>query len=557
MAAVEAIDGEALRRWLQLAAAALGETRAAIDALNVFPVPDADTGTNLHLTLLSAAAAVQAMPPRADPAQIWRAAADGAMLGACGNSGTIISQLLRGLSEVCGPASPCDGTVFARALDHAAALARAAVSRPAEGTVLTVAAAAALAARLARERRDQLTAVLSAAAAGARQALARTTGQLDVLTAHGVVDAGAAGFCVLLDALTAAVTGVVPPAYEVPRPDPTAPAAGNAGLPASGGTAPAGHGYEVTYLLSAPAAQVDELRERLDALGDSLVIVGGEQLWHVHVHVPDAGAAIEAGLAAGLPHRITVSYLGAMAEPGAHRAVVITADDGLGRLLGEAGALTVGRDGGPLPSVAAVVMAFRQAGGQVIAVPTDDRAAAVARSAAAALAGAWPAGTAAEAVSAEAVPAGAVPAGASGQIRVLDLRCPVQAIAAVAVHDPQRNFLADAQAMAGAAAAMRCGSVSPAGAACSSAAAADGHPLVVGQIAGQAVAEGADQAAVAVAVAGRLLADGGELVTLLAGQRAEPGLAERVAAGLRRARPELEIECHGGGAADFLLIGVE
>jgi DAK2 domain len=113
----------------RLAADALGQTRAAIDALNVYPVPDADTGTNLYRTLLSAAQAVDELPPAAAPAEVWHAAAAGAMLGACGNSGIILSQLLRGLADVCGPAAPCDGAVVARALGHAAGLARAAVSR--------------------------------------------------------------------------------------------------------------------------------------------------------------------------------------------------------------------------------------------------------------------------------------------------------------------------------------------------------------------------------------------------------------------------------------------
>src|SRR5215472_6041960 len=179
----EVMDGEAVRRWCRLSTDALARARAAIDALNVFPVPDADTGTNMHITLMAAADAVDALPAGATSAEVWQAAARGALLGACGNSGIIVSQLLRGLADVCAPAARCDGAVVARALAHAAASARAAVSRPAEGTVLTVADAA------------------------ARAALAGTREQLDVLAACGVVDAGAAGLCVLLDSLAAIVTG--------------------------------------------------------------------------------------------------------------------------------------------------------------------------------------------------------------------------------------------------------------------------------------------------------------------------------------------------------------
>ena len=328
--AAEVMDGEAVRHWCRLSAEALAQARAAIDALNVFPVPDADTGTNMHITIMAAAEAVDSLPAGAASAEVWQAAARGVLLGACGNSGIIVSQLLRGLADVCGPESRCDGEVVARALAHAAASARAAVSRPAEGTVLTVAdAAAQAAARTAGSEprawggeTGTLAAVVTAAAAAAREALAGTREQLDVLAASGVVDAGAAGLCVLLDALAATVTGSAAEAFSVPL---------ATGLLATGlltagpatasrpegsprvGTAAAGasYGYEVTYLLEAAQEPVGLLRERLDALGDSLVIVGGEGLWNVHVHVADAGAAIEQGLLAGRPRRITVTWLGA------------------------------------------------------------------------------------------------------------------------------------------------------------------------------------------------------------------------------------------------------
>lgn len=165
--AVEVMDGEIVRRWFSLAADALGQARSAIDALNVFPVPDADTGTNLYRTMVCAAEAIAELPPQAEPSDVWRAAVSGALLGACGNSGIIVSQLLRGLADTCAPASPCDGQVVAMALMNAAALARAAVHRLAEGTLLTVADAAAQATRGV----TSLTEVTRVAAVGARLAL--------------------------------------------------------------------------------------------------------------------------------------------------------------------------------------------------------------------------------------------------------------------------------------------------------------------------------------------------------------------------------------------------
>ena len=520
--AAEVLDGETVKRWCRLSVDALGQARAAIDALNVFPVPDADTGTNLHITLMSAAEAVESLPPGAGAAEVWHAAARGALLGACGNSGIIVSQLLRGLADVCAPEPRCDGAVVARALAHAAASARAAVSRPAEGTVLTVADAAALAGTGVTGDRATLAAVVTAAATAAREALARTRDQLDVLAASGVVDAGAAGLCVLLDALAAAITGARPDVFAVPAAAAPLPSAG----PASGD-----FGYEVTYLLEAPQEAVGVLRERLDSLGDSLVVVGGEDLWNVHVHVADAGAAIEAGLSAGRPRRITVTWLAASAAhggPGAAPAargygvVAVAASDGLAALLCGAGARVLRQQDRSAPAVPALIETVRQAGAQVAFIPDTDHAAGLARAAAARL-------------------------GADGiEVSVITARSPLQGLAALAVHDPGRSFAADVGAMNRAAAGMRCGSVIGPG--------PDGG--FTGLDGEEVRMIAAAQGEVAAALAAMLLSRGGELMTLMEGAGAEPGLARLVADRIGQDFPAAEVVCYDGGPVP-LLIGVE
>jgi len=570
----EVLDSETVRRWCLLSVDALAQTRAAIDALNVFPVPDADTGTNLHITLISAAEAVGSLPPGAGPAEVWQAAARGALLGACGNSGIIVSQILRGLAEVCAAESRCDGAVVARALTHAAASARAAVSRPAEGTVLTVADAAALAGTDAvgrgipdsggggsgRGPAATLCAVVTAAATAAREALARTREQLDVLAAGGVVDAGAAGLCVLLDALRAAITGVRPEAFEVPasaprpsaepsgeRPSPAEPAAGalSAAEPSGGGGArsspgppraisaahaAASFGYEVTYLLEAPPEPVRVLRERLDWLGDSLVIVGGEALWHVHVHVADAGAAIEEGLRAGRPRRITVTWLGtadggqgpAAVADGVSGVVAVADSDGIASLLRAGGARVLTQQDGTGPAVPALIQAIRQAGVHVAVIPNADRVASLARAAAARL------------------------ADDGIDVSVIAARSALQGIAALAVHDPRRSFTADVAAMSRAAAGVRCASVI--------------GPVPGGGFAGlygdEQRVSGGSQGDVAAALAAMLLTGGGELLTLMEGAGARPGLARLVADQVGRDRPQLQVVCYAGGPVP-LLVGVE
>ena len=526
--AAEVLDGETVRRWCRLSVDALARARAAIDALNVFPVPDADTGTNLHLTLMAADEAVEPLPPAAGPDEVWPALARGALLGACGNSGIIVSQLLRGLADVCAAEPRCDGAVLARALTHAAATARAAVSRPAEGTVLTVADAAARGAARAvgvdgsdgnggTGGSGGLAAAVTAAVGSAREALAGTREQLDVLAARGVVDAGAAGLCVILDALAAVVTGDRSGAFEVPAPRPAPAAAAGAPAPRE----PASSGYEVTYLLEASAGPVRELRERLDSLGDSLVIVGGEGLWNVHVHVADAGAAIEEGLRAGRPRRITVTWLGP--APAGSRGVVAVADsDGPASLLRAAGAHVLRQRDGAGPAVPALIETIRQAGAHVAVIPNADRVAGLARAAADRL-------------------------GDEGiEVSVIPARSALQGIAAVAVHDPGRSFEADVAAMSRAAAGVRYGSVTGPGR----------RGGFTGRDGEEVTVTGADQGDVAAALAAGLLSRGGELVTLMEGAGAEPGLARRVADRIGQASPELEVVCYDGGPVP-LLIGVE
>ncbi|HKB29572.1 MAG TPA: DAK2 domain-containing protein, partial [Streptosporangiaceae bacterium] len=204
MPALEFLDGAAVRRWCGVAAEALGAVRDQLNALNVFPVADADTGTNLHLTMLAAVRALDELPAAAGPNEVWHALAHGVLLGAQGNSGVIVSQFLRGLADVCAPAAPCDGIAIQQALAHAARLSYAAVGEPVEGTVLTVASAGAASAAVAG---PSLLAVARAAAQGAALELARSTAKLEVLARAGVVDAGGAGLCVLLDALAAVVSG--------------------------------------------------------------------------------------------------------------------------------------------------------------------------------------------------------------------------------------------------------------------------------------------------------------------------------------------------------------
>ena len=311
---LQVLDASAVRHWCAAGKDALAAARAEIDDLNVYPVPDGDTGTNLLMTMQAADDAVREAP--ADMAGTVAAMARGALLGARGNSGVILSQLLKGLAEVLGAAETGTAADLRRALSRAAELAYAAVANPVEGTVLTVARECAEAVAGLEE---DLAAVVSAARQAAAGSLARTPELLPQLRAAGVVDAGGRGLCVLLEALERVVTGTTTPlvpSLVVPRERTAVAVAREEGSEE--------YAYEVQFLLrDADEAAVDALKASLSELGDSLVVVGGADVWNVHVHVNDVGAAVEAGVEAGRPfahHRHPLRGPGRGAGRGAARA---------------------------------------------------------------------------------------------------------------------------------------------------------------------------------------------------------------------------------------------
>ncbi|MEU8706709.1 DAK2 domain-containing protein [Streptomyces sp. NPDC048565] len=533
------LDAVAVRTWCSLALEALGRERAAIDAINVYPVADGDTGTNLYLTVESAAAAVEAVfaahetgttvPAHADAV---RAMAHGALIGARGNSGTILAQLLRGMAAALSDSG--DAPHLRTALAEAAAAARLAVAHPVEGTVLTVATAAAEAAG-ATDEGASLGAVADAAYEGARAALAATPGQLAVLGRAGVVDAGGQGLVTVLGALLEAVGGRVPERVVRPAPDV---------LPLTGDCADAGQGsgpaFEVIYLLEARDDAVARLRSRLDALGDSLVVVGGDGLWNVHVHVDDAGAAVEAGVEAGRPYRIRITHFAAdrgsaPREPAQRAVVVVVPGDGLSGLCAEAGATTVLARPGEPPASGELVDAIRRAHArEVVLLPNDAQL----RHTAAA---------AAEQARGEGI-----------RVALVPTRAAVQGIAALAVHEPGRSFDEDVVAMTSAAGATRYAELAVAERQSWTMAGICQAGDILGLIDGDVAVIGEDVPGTARTVLDRMLSAGGELVTLVLGEDVSDALADELSAHVREGYLAVDtVVYRGGHQAAPLLIGVE
>ena len=338
---------------------ALRQHQGDINRLNVYPVPDGDTGTNMALTLEAVVAELEGVPVGSGLSPVCKAIGHGSLMGARGNSGVILSQLLRGMCDRMGVAeSGVDATVLSDALGHASDLARRAVVRPVEGTILTVAAAAAAgAAAGAGEAGATLIGVIERAHGVAADALARTPEMLPVLAQAGVVDAGGTGFLLLLDACWAVVdaTHLLPEPSGVPDVDLSlvSPVGGDdynrrkddrrAGDEPQVGDLR----YEVMYLLYAPDDSMPDFKEVWAGIGDSIVVVGGDGLWNCHIHTDDIGAAIEAGVETGRPQRIRVTDLAEQVEEERWVREASTAPD--------AGAGMVREGPAPTTSVVAVV----------------------------------------------------------------------------------------------------------------------------------------------------------------------------------------------------------
>ncbi|HEX2088500.1 MAG TPA: DAK2 domain-containing protein [Actinomycetota bacterium] len=364
---------------------ALETHRDHLNSLNVYPVPDGDTGTNLLLTQQAVTSALESSAARMGFEPVTAAVTRASLMGARGNSGVILSQVLRGVCEAVGQRRRVGGRQLAASLEHATHEAYRAVTKPAEGTMLSVLRDATAAAMTASTNDDSAT-VLNASLDAARASLNRTRMTNPALRQAGVIDAGGKGVVLLLDALLSAMTGE-PMTEPVGSRGPVGTQTAETSLRVSELE------YEVQYLLHGDTEVVTELREALDALGESVVVVGGGGLFNVHVHTDDPKSVIHAGERRGALHDVSVVPLQEQVEAclaGQARAVrvaeqtsmVALADgDGVVRALESMGALVV--PGGGRPSQRDVVAAINTApADSVLVLPAFPEAVPVAEGAA-------------------------------------------------------------------------------------------------------------------------------------------------------------------------------
>jgi uncharacterized protein len=501
---------------------ALHAHRDELNSLNVFPVPDGDAGTNMAMTLDSVVGELDS--PR-DMAELCRAVSRGALMGARGNSGVILSQVLHGVAKVLGADASASGCLLAAALREASVTAYDAVTRPREGTILTVVRAAAdAAARICSHAREAPPAeVLDAAADAAQQALAATTELLPELKKAGVVDAGGKGFTLLLESFLAELQG-----RPISKPERVArPQEIDEHLDGDGIVSPR---YEVMFFLRTPDEAMPRFKGEWHELGDSIVIAGGEGLYKCHIHTDDIGAAIEAAIAVGRPKEIQVTDLVLQAErerraraagtpteevPSRPRSAVIgvAPTEAIAQILTGLGAAVVIRDGsGIVFPIETVVEAIDScAADSVLVLPGDERTANEVRR-----------GLNRVAKRVRMVPAASV----------------VESMAALTAFDPGSEIESNLTAMNEAAARVRPGQVLPA------------DPPEEGWLAfdrGGVVATKGSAFEAAVVLLDRLIGDDTEVVTVLLGEGAGESDTTAIKKYLKGAHPHVVGEFHQGG----------
>ena len=375
-----------LRATIATFAELLRSHKEVINRLNVYPVPDGDTGTNMTLTIESVVAELAPLGGDASMAEVCHAIAHGSLMGARGNSGVILSQLLRGLVEKFKSTSEISTELLAQSFEHADVLARQAVVRPVEGTILSVARAGA---EGARSQRGSLTTMVRGARDNARDALAFTPEQLPVLKEAGVVDAGGAGLLLFFDALCVVVAN-----DPAPEPPPVESIVLHVREQPGhyGAVDVANLRYEVMYLLDADEVKMHAFREVWAGIGDSIVIVGGDGLYNCHIHTDEIGAAIEAALDAGTPREIRITDLseqiveerwvreGSAAQPEdvttapATSVVAVVVGDGVGRIFRSLGVRQLVKGGQSMnPSTSDLVEAVLATGSQQVVILPNNK----------------------------------------------------------------------------------------------------------------------------------------------------------------------------------------
>jgi len=376
---IGSLSGAEMRDLFAAATAWLERSVPRVNAVNVFPVPDGDTGTNMYLTMRST---MEGAERCGDPAAgaILAAMSHGALMGARGNSGVILSQIIGGLARGVDGASTLTPVAFSSGLEQASLAAYKAVTKPVEGTILTVIREVSESVRRAANGRGDIAALLETAVGAAHESVERTPSLLPILAEAGVVDAGGLGLSILLEGMLRCVEGETAEAVAaVPE---TVEQEWLAATEARHRTDDSLYGYCTEVLVAGTKLDVESIRRRIMQLGDSVIVVGEPKLVRVHVHTDDPGTVLSLGTHAGQLMQVKVDNIRGQAErfvemhermrgqeeeaPSSLSTVAVVAGEGMARVFESVGCTRI-VSGGPTmnPSTREIVEA-------VDACPTDD-----------------------------------------------------------------------------------------------------------------------------------------------------------------------------------------
>jgi DAK2 domain fusion protein YloV len=549
-------DGPALLAAIEAATDWLAAHADQVNALNVFPVPDGDTGTNMLLTMRAAVAEATLHNEQTAGAMAARIAR-GALMGARGNSGVILSQIVRGFATVIADHQALNGRDLVAALASASEMAYRAVMQPVEGTMLTVIRVAAE--RAAAARRASLATVLEAAVEGARDALAETPRQLAILRHAGVVDAGGQGVVYLLEGLERYAHGETT-GGERPVPAASLGAAMTFLDQIDELHGEDAFGYCTNFMVIGEGIDVERVRADLAAMGQSAVIVGDETLLKVHLHTLNPGEALDYAVKLGELDQIKIDNIQLQTKAlTVQRAAPVTPESGAGvpfravaiEPVGRQAVLAVATGDGIVAALRSMGATDVIPGGETMNPSIED----LLTSVAAALAD--------EVIILPNDPnsiltAGQVPALTSRAVRVVPSRSVPQGLAALAAFNADADLEANVATMTRALSQVRTVKLTRA----VRDAMIDAVQVTAGEIIGlvddRLIASGRDETAVACSALDRAGLDEAELVTIFTGDGARPEQPAALQAAIERGYPHLTVEVLEGGQPHYLfVIGVE
>ncbi len=538
--AKETLDAKNLASLMYCFRDSLQEHKESLNSLNVYPVPDGDTGSNMAATLNAVVSEIESLEENIEMEKIINAISHGSLMGARGNSGVIISQILRGFVAKIKTAGleTIDAGLFSEALSESASAAYEAVGNPVEGTILTVVREAAEATEKAVPSKCDLLSLGEIAREAAKHSLDSTPELLPVLARAGVVDAGGSGFLLMLDSLLHVIDG-----RPMPEPEVVTVSVDSLVLDVHDDMSSSATRYEVMYFLEAPDDLIPDFKKAWSEIGDSIVVVGGENIWNCHVHTNNIGAAVEAGISVGKPYEIRVTdlfeeiadnhYDHNIADPVGCSVIAVANGAGIGEIFRSLGATRIVSGGQSMnPSTADLLEAAEATASEhVIILPNNSNIVAVAEQ---------------------------VNSQTSKTVRVVETHTVTEGFASLLGYDPEATSEKNQTGMSEASQMVESGEVTTAVRDSTSEVGEIKKGNFLGLQKGKVTVVAENIVEAATALLKKMIIDEHEIVTLISGEDSNEEETDEILAWINAEHEDLEVEVHEGGQPLYpYYIGIE